>query len=521
MVDLSVVIDADPVNSAVGLVSGLDQQSLSARRFDVIVVDRGLDENQREALRRVAHRRPNVRTLEGPDQLEAAITGEFVYPLTSGQRLFPEALERLLDFAREHELDLVAGRIVRRGRLPGPDLLADETDLTGAASARVPESTAVLAARSRVRIVDGHLVIDSEQAKVGVLSGYPSVAQLAPAEPDDDLPTVTISSSKAGWDSSELVISLSGTVDGALESRLGGELRPVVTARRLGTDLTFLVPVEGSVSSAELGDGAEGGDGGGKEAPAGWQATVRLAPLTGATGAPLPAGQWELDVAVCGRDGCTTQAVVPGTPATSALLNGLNVVIAGNRSGPLRIDVGPTSYKLIARVNAAEATVTESAQGSVLRLRLPHLHCATSASIAGFIGLDRLRLPATLEIQDGTAVLTAFVSGLAGTTPISSEFGRSGMQPTGLSLEISGVGEMRAIPTPTPPAKDSVGAAKTVSAAPSSRKGKPAKRKQRRATGPLARLRRAVPAPLEPSIRRISRNPLAQRVYRKLTGLAS
>ena len=54
MVDLSVVIDADPVNSAVGLVSGLDQQSLSARRFDVIVVDRGLDENQREALRRVA-----------------------------------------------------------------------------------------------------------------------------------------------------------------------------------------------------------------------------------------------------------------------------------------------------------------------------------------------------------------------------------------------------------------------------------------------------------------------------------
>ena len=81
----------------------------------------------------------------------------------------------------------------------------------------------MLAARSRVRIVDGHLVIDRRQAKVGVLSGYPSVAQLAPAEPDDDLPTVTISSSKAGWDSSELVISLSGTVDGALESRLGGE----------------------------------------------------------------------------------------------------------------------------------------------------------------------------------------------------------------------------------------------------------------------------------------------------------
>jgi hypothetical protein len=119
-----------------------------------------------------------------------------------------------------------------------------------------------------------------------------------------------------------------------------------------------------------------------------------------------------------------------------------------------------------------------------------------------------------IETQGGTGVLTAFVSGLAGTTPILAEFGRSGMQPTGLSLEISGVGQMSIVATPPPPAK------KPATSAPKDRPTKRKRRKKRRATGPLARLRRAVPAPLEPGVRAISRHPLARRVYRRLTGLA-
>jgi hypothetical protein len=117
---------------------------------------------------------------------------------------------------------------------------------------------------------------------------------------------------------------------------------------------------------------------------------------------------------------------------------------------------------------------------------------------------------------------------LAGTSPISTRFGVTSMRPTGLSLVVADTGTMTVTASPPAPVKAELppertvdekggGSAGTALAAPKVAKKKQGHRPE--AHGLVARLRRGVPASLEPTVSRLSRRAWPKKLYRRLTGL--
>jgi hypothetical protein len=102
-------------------------------------------------------------------------------------------------------------------------------------------------------------------------------------------------------------------------------------------------------------------------------------------------------------------------------------------------------------------------------------------------------------VEDRAVRLECWLTGLAGSSPLSAAFGAPAA-PIGLTLDIGETGGMSVRTTPPKrPAKP-----RAVSG------GAP------RSQALVARVRRAVPAPLEPGVRRLRRLPLARRVYQAL-----
>lgn len=490
MPKVSVVIDgSQPVESVVSSIQALDRQTFPFAEVE-IVVGAGSQADTRAALDRVAVRRSNVRVVPDAD-VQEALRGDYVVQVVAERPLFPEALERLVTFADEHGLDVVAGRVADRSRAPAAVFRADAAEIDGhdreQALGRGVGSGVVLAARRCVRVESGRVELDGAEARVGVLASYPSALGAAGAD-GAGVAAGPVTVSGVRWVGADLVIALSGTDV--------SDQPPVVQLRRLGDGLSFWLPATVSDAEAE---------------PA--VIEVRCSPLSAGADTSLGVGLWELDVAAPGSEGAA-YGIVQGRVSSAAVLDGLGLVVAGRRGAPVRLDVGPTRHALLGPLAGAGATVVESARGSLLRVPLPSLHVGTNRPIAGFIGLDALKLPATIEVEEESAVLSAWVSGLAGTSALSAQFGSAPMQPIGLSLSISGIGAMSVIPTPAPPKpKSAPVAAKKAPARTAARK----KRSRPKPKGVVAKLRRAVPAPLEPAVRGLRRNPLARRIYRKLT----
>jgi hypothetical protein len=151
------------------------------------------------------------------------------------------------------------------------------------------------------------------------------------------------------------------------------------------------------------------------------------------------------------------------------------------------------------------------------------------------IALDRLRLPAEVVPAAGSATLTAFISGLAGLYALSFQLGREPLQRTGLAVVIGGDGAVTVSTAPqkapaAPPRPKSSASKPPPSGGTKSTPGTGPKpkskakttsrpRQQVPATGPVARLRHAVPRSWEPQVRRLSRVPVLRTTYRRLTGL--
>jgi hypothetical protein len=137
-----------------------------------------------------------------------------------------------------------------------------------------------------------------------------------------------------------------------------------------------------------------------------------------------------------------------------------------------------------------------------MTIRLDRLAVHGDARIPGSLHLGKFPLPASLVAAGGRARIESFVSGLAGTSALSAQFGPAKPGPTGLNLEISPTGIMTVAPDP----------AKTVTAP------GPARPQATIGAEPaVARLRHSVPAPIEPAVRALARNTFAARVYRALT----
>jgi hypothetical protein len=166
----------------------------------------------------------------------------------------------------------------------------------------------------------------------------------------------------------------------------------------------------------------------------------------------------------------------------------------------------------VASVDVDQVQITEDVRGALFTAHLPNVYTTGSGAIDGAVMLDRFRLPARLAADDQGVSLQFFVSGLAGESTLFTQFGASPVTATGLNLVITGTGEMGVTPTPPPPPPQP---RKSPTAAP--RKPPRAPAAPPKPVPVLTRLRRSVPEPLEPLARRLSRNPVARRLYRRMT----
>ena len=516
-VEVSVVVAAGGASPVLPLLRSLDEQSMPVDRFEVVLVDEGLPAAELDSLRRVAARRPNLTLAAAADPWLESLRGRWVLTVGPDHRLFPEALDRLLGCADAHHLDVVAARTVQPRQSFSPAYLSDSAGLEGGDRDAALAGSVLLASRDLVRSTPAGIEVVGEGARVGVLSTYPAAARLAaPTLPPTNV-ELSVGHAALSWASGGLELVLNG----ALASRVGIDLTPVVLLRHAGTQLSYLLPSQGEVESLE------------DQATTVWHCSSRFSPLTAAAGQPLPEGLWELDVCVTGQGGASAPVPVKLPAVNPAILPGLLVSAGTSTNGVLQLDVGATRHPLVSQPEPVGATVQESARGSLLRLPLPAVHVQTGTTVSGAIALGRLELPATIEVSGGVAVLSAYVSGLPGVSPISARFGAGQLRQTGLSLDIAAAGSMTVVRTPAAPAPAPAAAPKPAAAPakppaqPAAKKPtgkKPAAKKPKRtpppAKGPVARLRRSIPAPLEPLVSRVSHSPAARRAYRKLTGLA-
>jgi glycosyltransferase involved in cell wall biosynthesis len=107
------------------LIDSLDRQSLPTDQFEVIFVDDGSTDGTAKRLRRLAASRPNVRTTQIPNSgwpgkprnigLDLA-TGEYVFFADHDDFFGDEALERMYDYAKANNSDVLVAREQRVGR---------------------------------------------------------------------------------------------------------------------------------------------------------------------------------------------------------------------------------------------------------------------------------------------------------------------------------------------------------------------------------------------------------------------
>lgn len=123
---ISVVVPVfDAGASLAELLASLRAQSLDRTEWEAVLVDDGSTDGSSFVLDRFAAELPNVRVLHTPNSgwpgrprnlgLDAA-QGEYVFFSDADDRLDPEALQRLADFAAAHAPDVLIGRVVGVGR---------------------------------------------------------------------------------------------------------------------------------------------------------------------------------------------------------------------------------------------------------------------------------------------------------------------------------------------------------------------------------------------------------------------
>ncbi|MET0694505.1 MAG: hypothetical protein ABWY56_11285 [Propionibacteriaceae bacterium] len=483
--------------------ASLDAQSLPSDAYEVLVDGRTAAAETREVAQRLAAHRPNVRVLSpdaGEDLLLSA-EGVYVLSLAATDTLFPSALERLRDAAEGHDLDAVIGRTVE-GMQPVSATLWSDHVIEGAADDAAGD--VVLVRRSAAtRSISGQLTVAAETGRVGVQTAYPT-SRRTPTDAVATPPAAdrVIAVDDVGWSQGRLELSI--TASGA--DLPTGEPHSVALLRHTGSQDTRLVPAPVSV------DGAA-------DSPV-WRIHVTVDPLD--VTSPLSDGVWQLLLQLGDPDVNADAAVVavPWAACPAAVLAQVPVVPA-SLQGRFALDVGAVAHPLVSATDPTLASVTESATGSLLVLPLTRLHVVDTDTVEGFIAQDKMQVPARIVVDGDQARLEAYVSGPKSLAVLSARFGSGRLQPTGLSLEIGGEGAMRLVKTkppapprkPVPPAKPKPAAAKPKPAV-AKKKAKP---KPKPRQGVAAQLRRAVPKPLEPAVRRLAHNDLARRVYRRIT----
>ena len=492
---ITVIAHVESNDSAlVELVESLDAQSLSYSDFDVVLLVSESAVSLRRRLEQLAGRRPNVVISPFEESWRDALrsTGAelatpSVLPLSphlngGATRLHPEALSRLTDFLQTNGCDLVLGRISwSSAGTPIPFDLRHDVARIDQATTRKLITAATPAYRSEF-IRTHQLLGDASDldgidasASVGILGSYPIVIRVSGA--DDSPPPSKNAVARqtqrvtASWRDGRILLA-------ADPPDRDGDPTCLLSIRSEGTGLEYWLPAA-------------------PDAPSAWELDVRSA----AGRPPLADGRWSLMSNAYATDGePVARSAVSATPLAAGIVDG-KLVVPARVKGTFVIDVGATHFSPVPSLNADQVHITEDAGGALFTARLPQMYTTGPADIDGAVMLDRFSLPARLAAADHEVRLHFFVSGLAGESTLATRFGTAPAAPTGLNLVITGTGEIGVAPTPPPPP-----------AAP-----KPTKKAAATKPVPMVtRLRRAVPAPLEPVARRLSRNRLARRVYRRM-----
>jgi hypothetical protein len=458
------------------LIASLDAQTLPAAAFEVVLELDGPGTAVAQRLEELAGRRPNVRVTAAGGAGDLA-AGEWLLDLGHHlNRLKPElphdALERLVAFGAEHHLDVVLGRIAERTAGLTPDLFTDDRpEYSGSAA---PEAPGVASARRRA---------PADAPRTGVLGGSPVLLVDALHAPEDAT-TVRVSTSAAQWSEGRLVVSAEGKL-----SNPPAEARVIFSVLSRTDGSEYWLPTR----SQEIAEGR-------------FSASAEFDVRSAASGEPLPDGSWQIRVGAHGpASGWARRVAVPPTSVAPGIVDGL-LVVPVSAEGALTVDVGARRASPVGRVDVADVSIVDSARGTELTASLPAVAVAGESRTPGFVVLDSLKVPGVLIAEAGRARLQAYVSGLAGTVPLKTQFGAGGATPTGLSLKITPIGTMSVVPTPKPAAK--------APAAGRSARAVPARHRP----PVLTRLRRKVPNRMEPAVAALSHNETARRVYRRLIG---
>ena len=175
---------------------------------------------------------------------------------------------------------------------------------------------------------------------------------------------------------------------------------------------------------------------------------------------------------------------------------------------------------VITKLSVSDIVIEETVAGTLMTAMLSGLCVEGASRTPGFLWLDSLRLRAVLVVDGGQAKVTCVLSGLAGTSALSMQFGSSKPVATGLSLEISPVGHMSVVPTPRPSTAATRSEARAGVVPTNWRPGgdAPGRSQRPRATVLGHASATNVPGPLEPAVRAVAGNEFARKLYRRLSG---
>jgi hypothetical protein len=463
------------------LLTSLDAQTLDYDSFEVVLAVAEPDSAIGRRAVDVARRRPNLRVVLGARAPEAETDARWLVDLGPAARfeptLTPDALERLVQVGDAGGYDAVVGATIDRALSTTADIFAAPPD---EAARTVPDA----AAWSLPRGVIARRAGSDGSGAVGVLTGSPA-ALVARHDVDTVTGAVKVTECTARWGDGRLLVTVAGT---AADAAPGAEVRFALVERSSG--ITHWLP---STTHSPVTDRFAG--------------STEIDVLTAAQGRPVPEGSWQVRVGVHGTgDAWSRRLPVPLPPRNSALgpalINGRFIVPVAGKAA-LVLDVGARTTSPIGRLAATDATIADSARGTLLTVAVPALTGSGPRRIEGGLLIGGLKVPATLVVEGGRARVEAYVSGLSGSSPLSTQFGRGRPAPTGLMLDVAPIGTM------------SVRSAEPASAKPKSARPGPAKPAQRAAR---PRVQDRVPPRLRPIAAALARNEFARRMYRTISG---
>jgi hypothetical protein len=497
----------------VRLVEGIDAQSLAYDAFEVIFLVEDMTADVWGRLDALTSRRPNVRVRPVANGGIAAAVEEasgecllYLGPtlLAMAPNLLPQAFERLATFATTHGCDIVVGRADSASAQVNDLFLADESRAVNLSPSALVDPFVVVYRRefaSRFGLVRDVGVAEraiETTEKIGVLGSYTCIV-IADEASSTRRGFVVVTDAAASWRDGRVVIRVHGS---ARDIPDGARLR--FSIRRPASGDNYWLPGEETLSE----DGAFSG-------------SVEIDARTAALGDRLPEGVWQVDVGVHGHGaGWVARKPVPPAGLNPGIIDGI-LLVPSRLGDAFAFDVGARRASVITRLSASDIVIEETAAGTLMTAMLSGLCVEGASRTPGFLWLDSLRLRAVLVVDGGQAKVTCVLSGLAGTSALSTQFGSSKPVATGLSLEISPVGHMSVVSTPRPSTAAASRAARAAVVPTKWRPGGNAPAHDRNghvSRSLVTRLRRNVPGPLEPAMRALAGNEFARKLYRRLSG---